>query len=128
MGTLTADLQAEVETFVERITKIIQRDTLETLSEAIRAEQALDGKKTTRKSPRAVSSSGRKAKRSPEELEALGKALLKEITKNPGRRMEEIAEAMDVTTKDLVLPVRKLWDEKQIKAKGAKRATKYYPK
>jgi hypothetical protein len=69
------------------------------------------------------------AKRTPEELEQITKNLLAAIRKKPGQRIEEIARAMgNVTTKDLALPVIKLWDQRAISTKGQKRATRYFPK
>jgi hypothetical protein len=42
--------------------------------------------------------------------------------------MESIARALNMTTKELVLPARKLLLEKKIVAKGQKRATRYFPR
>ena len=39
-----------------------------------------------------------------------------------------IGKTMNVATKELALPVQKLWAAKAIRTKGQKRATKYFAK
>lgn len=67
-------------------------------------------------------------KRTPEALERLTNALLREISAVPGHRIEQIAQAMGVKTSELVLPVKKLLAAKKIRTRGQKRATKYFTK
>jgi predicted transcriptional regulator len=50
------------------------------------------------------------------------------IAKNPGKRIEEIAQGMGVTTKELALPAKKLHRGKDVSTRGTRRATKYFPK
>jgi hypothetical protein len=76
----------------------------------------------------AVKSRAKGAKRSPEEIEAQTKLLLATIKKNPGLRIEEISKMIGVSTKELALPVIKLFDAKAISSKGNRRATRYFPK
>lgn len=68
------------------------------------------------------------AKRTPEELEALTKSLLGAIKKTPGQRIEQIGKSIGVSTKELALPVAKLFEAKAIKSTGQRRATKYFPR
>ncbi|HET9959095.1 MAG TPA: hypothetical protein VFQ61_31610 [Polyangiaceae bacterium] len=68
------------------------------------------------------------AKRSPEELEELTTQLLEYIKNNPGQRIEQIAEGLGTSTKELNLPAKKLLNTKAIKTKGHKRATQYLPR
>jgi hypothetical protein len=68
------------------------------------------------------------AKRTPEEIEAQTKTLLATIKKNPGLRIEEISKMIGVSTKELALPVIKLFEAKAISSKGNRRATRYFPK
>ncbi len=67
-------------------------------------------------------------KRTPEQLEKLTATLLAAIKKAPGSSIESIGKLMGVATKELALPVQKLWDAKAIRTKGQKRATKYFAK
>jgi hypothetical protein len=68
------------------------------------------------------------AKRSPDELEKLTGQLLTYIKGNAGQRIEQIADGMGTSTKELNLPAKKLLSTKAIKTKGHKRATQYFPK
>lgn len=67
-------------------------------------------------------------KRTPEALVALTAALLKVIKMAPGSSIEGIGKSMGVPTKELALPVQKLWAAKAIRTKGQKRVTKYFAK
>jgi predicted transcriptional regulator len=60
-------------------------------------------------------------------LDATKEVLLAAITKEPGRRFEEIRLALGRDRADLQLPLRKLVAEGSVKSKGVKRATRYYP-
>jgi hypothetical protein len=50
------------------------------------------------------------------------------IKKAPGARAEQLAEALGVGTKELALPIAKLFDDKSIKSTGQRRGTKYFPR
>lgn len=78
------------------------------------------------KAPRGGRAKG--AKRSPDELEKLTGQLLTYIKGNAGQRIEQIADGMGTSTKELNLPAKKLLSTKAIKTKGHKRATQYFPK
>jgi hypothetical protein len=67
------------------------------------------------------------AKRSPGELEKLRSRVLSWIQTNPGNNVEGVAKALNLTTKELALPVKHLLAAKAIKKRGKRRATKYYP-
>jgi predicted transcriptional regulator len=66
-------------------------------------------------------------KRSPALLEELTNTLGAYVRANPGQRIEEIAKGLELSTKDLVLPVKKLIGTKAIKPQGQRRATRYFP-
>lgn len=78
--------------------------------------------------PAKAASKGRAkgAKRTPEELNKLVMNVERYIQKNPGQRAEQIASALGIATKDLVLPIAKLG--KGVRTKGQKRGTQYFPK
>ena len=78
------------------------------------------------KAPRSARAKG--AKRSPDELEKLTGQLLTYIKGNAGQRIEQIADGMGTSTKELNLPAKKLLSTKAIKTKGHKRATQYFPR
>jgi hypothetical protein len=67
------------------------------------------------------------AKRSRAVIARTSAALHAEIVAHPGRRIEQIAKALKIATRDLKLPTKKLLAGGTIKAKGVKRATTYSP-
>jgi hypothetical protein len=66
-------------------------------------------------------------KRSPEDLATAVERVHVAVKNNPGQNAEQLAAALETTTKANALPIRKLLAAKKIKTTGAKRATKYYP-
>lgn len=125
-------IQAIVSKFVEDLTAAIQEEGAAAFKAAIAGDDGpipipyRRGKPGPK--PKAPSKRAKGAKRTAEEIEALTKSLLAAIKKKPGLRIEEIGKAMSVSTKDLALPVAKLFDAKSIKTTGTRRATKYFPK
>lgn len=65
------------------------------------------------------------AKRTANEIDELIGRTLKFVKSNPGSRAEQIAEGLGVSTKDLVLPITKLFESKALKSTGVRRGTKY---
>jgi len=50
------------------------------------------------------------------------------VKKNPGLRIEQINAQLGTSTKDLVIPVRRLVASKLVRTKGEKRSTTYEAK
>lgn len=57
---------------------------------------------------------GKRAERTPEDVARMGEAVVAHVAKNPGRSVEQIAKALNVTTKDLALPMIRMLDEKKL--------------
>ncbi len=64
-------------------------------------------------------------RRTPEQIVTVAIQLLSYIDKNAEQRAEQIAEATNFTTRELVLPIKRLLTDKKIKAKGKARGTTY---
>ena len=64
-------------------------------------------------------------KRTSEEIEAQGEAILAYLKKNPSSGAEQIGAALGMKTAELALPVAKLLKKKSLKTVGQKRGTKY---
>ena len=135
--TNSLNIQTIVQEFIDRL-----KDALaDEVSTAIRATlsgstgggdsgTASSKRRGTGRPPSTTASAARNgrakgAKRSPEEFEALTKAFLGYVKKNPGQRVEQIGKAIGISTKELALPVQKLLREKAISKKGQRRATTY---
>ncbi len=65
-------------------------------------------------------------KRDPEFIAKTTQSLLEYIESHDGERIEQIAKALRVKTKDLKLPAMKLLASRKVKTRGEKRGTKYY--
>jgi hypothetical protein len=66
-------------------------------------------------------------KRTPEVLERETEHVLTVIKSHPGERIEQLAVHAGMSTKDMVLPIKKLRATKRITTAGEKRATTYAP-
>jgi hypothetical protein len=136
---MSPSIQTIVSQFVEDLTRAIQAEGAAAFAAAIGgggevgsgrsvpSAQVGGGRRKPGPKPQA-SARAKGAKRTPEELEALTKTLLAAIKKAPGSRIEEIGKSISVATKELALPVQKLFEAKAIKTTGQRRATKYFPK
>jgi hypothetical protein len=103
-----------VESFVTDLDLLMRRAALQALEETFSPA----GSMGSRSRPG--------AKRTPAELEQLQERLLETITLNPGLRVEALSDVMDVPSRELTLPIRKLLGGRKIKKKGQKRATSYF--
>ena len=137
MANINDTIRAALDAFVEDISNLIQQAALDSVEQALAGASVIPGRRGGRGAAgRAAVSSfsglgrGQKkgAKRTAEELEQLIKKLHSYIAKNPGQRIEQIAQGLDITTKELNLPAKKLISEKKLSTKGQKRATTYFAK
>jgi hypothetical protein len=96
------------------------------LAEAISA-RLQDRSFASSKAPTLAGTRRRKGqKRTAEGLAELTSALLGHIKAHPGHRIEQIAVALKLPTKELKLPAQKLLAGKTIKTKGQRRGTHYF--
>lgn len=133
-------IQVLVTQFVESLTAAIQEEGAAAFKAAIAGEhevgngrrsfggQVGNGGRKPGPKPKPAVSRAKGVKRSPGEIESLTKSLLAAIKRKPGQRIEEIGKGMSVNTKELALPVSKLFDAKVIRTTGTRRATKYFPR
>jgi DNA-binding NtrC family response regulator len=131
MSNTDAAILEAVESFVEQLRGLIQQAALESVQAALNGGSlsARRGLKPARVAPASAPKRRRIGpKRLPEELDALVKKLHVYVAKNPGQRIEQIGRGLDISTKELALPVKKLKSERQISTKGQKRATVYFAK
>jgi hypothetical protein len=134
MANISDTIRAALDSFVNDLSSLIQEAALESVEQALAEASTIPGRGGRGARAAAVSSlsfsDNRKkgAKRTPEELEQLIKKLHGYIAKNPGQRIEQIAQGLDISTKELNLPAKKLISEKKLSTKGQKRATTYFAK
>jgi hypothetical protein len=132
---------AHVESFVLELDQLIRQAVIELVEQALGQSIADSG--SPRATARGVLGKGKTAgkrvslaapiapakeggRRTGAELESAMESLLKYIEKHPGSRMEELAKGMQISSKELTLPLTKLKSEGHLKTKGQKRATTYF--
>ena len=135
MANISDTIRAALDAFVNDLSNLIQEAALESVEQALSEASTIPGRGGRGSRAAAPSSfvslsQSRKkgSKRTPEELEQLIKKLHGYIAKNPGQRIEQIAQGLDISTKELNLPAKKLISEKKLSTKGQKRATTYFAK
>lgn len=133
-NTLDDRIRARVEQFAAELAELIRESAMETVSEALAGARPSPGRGGRRGAALVLARGGRGraasrekgAKRPPDEIERLTGKLLDYVKGNPGQRIEQIADGMGTSTKELNLPAKKLIANKQLKTKGQKRATQYF--
>jgi hypothetical protein len=135
-NSLDDRIRVRVEQFASELAELIRESAMETVSAALTGARPSPGRGGRRAAaPIAVArgagrgraaSREKGAKRPPDEIERLTSRLLDYVKSNPGQRIEQIADGMGTSTKELNLPAKKLISGKQLKTKGQKRATQYF--
>lgn len=154
MSNLEKDIRAQVDRFVNELRDLIRREALDAVTDALsgkkggeaapapkKATRAPAAKEEPKAKPRAAArpaakapaaapsaSSKRKAgeKRSPQLLAQITEQVYNYIKSNSNQGVEQMAKALNTSTKELTLPIRKLLADKKIGSKGQKRATRYF--
>lgn len=133
-NSLDDRIRARVELFANELAELIRESAMETVSVALAGARPSPGRGGRRGAAAAAVVRGRGraasrekgAKRPPDEIERLTGRLLDYVKGNPGQRIEQIADGMGTSTKELNLPAKKLIAGKQLRTKGQKRATQYF--
>jgi hypothetical protein len=132
--TLDSQIQDHIQSFVEELTQLIKRAAVQSVAEALNEGGSRRGPGRPRGAAGAAraASAGparrKGAKRDPKELEGLTEKLLSYVKSHEGQRIEQIAQGMGISTKELALPAKKLIATKKIRTTGTRRATKYFGK
>lgn len=112
---LKNQLDARIQSFAAEITAILQSAVADAIASALADPRA---KAVSRASaPAAPRAKARAA------MDA--SALLREVTRKPGQRMEELAKSLGTPTKVLRTPMAALLAAKKVKKSGQARGTKY---
>lgn len=112
---LETQLQARIEAFANDITAILQRAVAASVADALKVGPG-----------RAKGRAARGPVRSAAQDSAARTALLREIQRKGGRRMEELSKAMRTPSKVLRGSIKALLADKKIKTTGQARGTKYF--
>lgn len=129
-------MNPKIEQAVQNLVSVIQHEFMQEAAETVLA--AFGGSKAVKRrlSPNGVEELPWRAapskrvkkgqKRDPKAISNLADGLAATIENFPGEGIEKLGKRLNVPTKDLALPVKKLLAAKRIKTKGQKRATKYF--
>ena len=143
------DVRGLVDDFVGNLEDVIRRAIVEEITQKMQeagsitgqsrgSQSRLQGNKSSggqtssRRGPGRPKGSGNKAKksngrtrRSAGQLGKLNERVVDFLQDNPGSSMEQMKQALDVSTPQLRLPLNKLREQKAVKTEGEKRAMKY---
>jgi hypothetical protein len=138
--TIESTLRARVDEFVTDLAEVIRESALDAVRKALnggagparrgpsRSRKKATNRKTARKGGRKATArtAGKRARRSPEDLEATSDRVLAHIKSNPGVGVEAIAKSLRKPTKELKRPVQMLVEAKKLRTEGQKRGTRYF--
>jgi hypothetical protein len=131
--SLDRDLRARIDSFVAELSAMVKASAVQAVQDALGngSAPARRGPGRPRKSANGAAAApkarrGRRGKRSSEDVQAMADQVLSYVKKNEGQRLEEISKGLGIASKELKLPVQKLFAAKAIKTKGQKRGTKYF--
>jgi hypothetical protein len=125
------EIRDRVQSFVQELSELVKQATLESVQSALQGgpvgvlPMARGGRRGGAAQPK-LAPGRRGGKRTADELESLASSLLRHIQSNPGQRMEQLSASLDIASKELTLPIKKLMQENRLRTKGQKRATAYY--
>lgn len=125
-----AELQSLVGNFTSSLTLLVRRAALEqvhsALSDALGGGTAVAQKRGPGRPAGSAKAQTGGGRRTTEQMDALGEALLACISKTPGQRGEQIAAALKTDVKTMRPAMLKLIEAKKIKTKGQRRGMTYY--
>lgn len=129
--TLDHEIRARIDSFAAEVSSLVKIAALEAVHDALGA--SLRASRGTRRgpgrpkaAPAAPKAAGKRAKRTSEDVLETASSMLTYIKSHPGQRLEQIGAGIGKLTKDLKLPIQKLFEQKAISTKGVKRGTKYF--
>ena len=127
---IAREINDRVQSFVQELSELVKQATLESVQSALQGgpvgvlPMARGGQRGA--AGRKAAPGKRGGKRTSDELESLASSILRHIQSNPGQRMEQLSASLDIPSKELTLPIKKLMQENRLRTKGQKRATAYY--
>lgn len=132
-SNLERELRSRIDAFVADITGLICESTLNAVQNAFGAAPMTRAAAPAVAKPSAAPAvkAARKSKggkRTSESVLEMASTLLEYIRTHEGERLDQIAKGLGISTKELKLPVQKLFAQKAIKTTGVKRGTTYFAK
>ena len=127
MKDIERQIAQRVETFVAELSDLLRKAALQNAADILAKQAEAPGPSHRRRRARRAARRDLRERRSPAQIDQLATRVEAEVASQPGRRVDQIAKDLGVTTRDLKLPVKKLLAEKRITRTGQRRATCYFP-
>jgi hypothetical protein len=135
-SALQKELRRRIEAFVADLEGLVRKAALQAVAQALGGKSGGaaapkkrgPAKSAARKKSSAKGAPKKRIRRSAADLERVAASIFDYVSKNPGKRAEEIKSALQIPTASWALPVKRLVDEGRLVAKGAKRSTTYVTK
>ncbi len=117
------ELQARIEAFARDITTLLSRAVSDAMRDAVPVAKARRGRPPKSAGGGGAGKKAGKKKRAGKAIDE--DTLLKEVAKEGGRRMEQIAQSLGTTSKAIGPSMKALISAQKVKASGKARGTKY---
>lgn len=128
--SLDREIRSRLDSFTAELTSLVRTAALDSLHAALGATQstAAVAGAAAQQLDRKVTRRRRGGKRTSESVLETAVTVQKYIKSHEGERLEQIAKGLGMPSKELKLPIQKLFAQKAIKTKGVKRGTMYFAK
>ena len=132
-------IRSSIDNLVAELTDLIRESALETVREALTNElipmprsvgrprkKSGRGPGRPRKTGGTAKKSGKRVRRTMEDLEGYADRIQGYVQSHPGIGVVAISKGVRLTTKDVKRPIQMLLADKRIRTEGAKRGTTYF--
>ena len=121
------ELTTQIEQLIEQYVDQSRRAACDAVERAFGSAQPQTGKVSKRgTSTKAPRRSGGQ-RRSPEQIEQLAQRLYEAVRAQPGESMVVLAASLEMTVRDLQLPMTRLKEQGRVRSVGKKHRTRYFP-
>jgi predicted HTH transcriptional regulator len=123
-------IQQTIDIFVQDLRALLAQAARERLISVLGGEKAPASRSSAQTSARTSQrppKSGRRVRRSAEQLGEVQERVLAVLAKSPGLTSEQLQEAVGMQKHELQRPLQLLRDEHKIRTTGQKRAMRYFP-
>ncbi|MCC7014844.1 MAG: hypothetical protein IT454_19940 [Planctomycetes bacterium] len=128
--SLDREIRARLDSFAAELSSLVRTAAVDSIHAALGAAQttAVAAGAAAEKLDRKITRRRRGGKRTSESVLETAATVQAYIKSHAGERLEQIAKGLSMSSKDLKLPIQKLFAQKAIKTKGKKRGTMYFAK
>lgn len=128
MSSVDQQIRELIESFVRQLNALVRRAAIDAVARALDAKPEEPARPDTARAPRAPRAARPAGgKRTPAQIDATAKRILRYVAENPGQSVESMSKQLGVITRELALPIKKLVKSGELRTEGQRRATKYFP-